>query len=437
MIAHRYQERSPCRIDRISTTSPRGLSEKSASHSHRFSSCDAHAEGRKRILFFTHSPLTMRPLPPLRNDARDQSSPDPPRYDQGRVCNRIRRPGSGGSRLNGVLSVSQQRSVMGYLRPVICAMVVLMAMRQTTDGQTLTRRAARHVQLAKTSTVLQPPLPAGTFTVGIGGDFASLDSAFRQLSNGGILGPVTFLLTDTLYLAPDADGGAFLLVGPIAGAGASSRITIRPADNVVATIRGHGEGTLRFLNTSYVTLDGVSLHGATGLNVHALYDDAGSPWNDPVECIGNCDFMNIQNLSASTEDIGRGAGIDMFGDALGAPDSCIVSGCPSRRVPSASISRRAWIQVRGPVHTEIISATITLARPRTASARGEYKMKELTGRSLKTTTSRISAWRSGEISEIINSGLTPISVLALSSAIISCIIFASHGRQSMKKWLRA
>ena len=62
----------------------------------------------------------------------------------------------------------------------------------------------------------------------------------------------------------------FLLNGPIPGAGPSSRVTIKPATNKNVIIEGNGGTTFNLLNTSYVTLDGVSLTGATTLTIHTL-----------------------------------------------------------------------------------------------------------------------------------------------------------------------
>jgi hypothetical protein len=170
------------------------------------------------------------------------------------------------------------------------------------------------------------PLPAGSYTVGKSGYFPTLDSAFTRLSGGGILGPVTLLLTDTLYVAPSSPGD-FRLVGPIAGAGPANRITIRPAENVAVTIRGSGTSTLTFEDASYVTLDGVSLQGNTRLTVHTLLNTAYG-WNNAIDFWKNCDNVVIQNLTASTDDnYGLWTStIQLLGDASGVPDSCLISG---------------------------------------------------------------------------------------------------------------
>ena len=50
------------------------------------------------------------------------------------------------------------------------------------------------------------------------------------------------------------------LNGPIPGAGPNSRVTIKPAENKNVTIEGSGRAVVSFLNTRYVTIDGVDLN---------------------------------------------------------------------------------------------------------------------------------------------------------------------------------
>ena len=96
----------------------------------------------------------------------------------------------------------------------------------------------KHYKISITEKIhnpLGPPLAAGTYTVGNGGDFPTIDSAFKKLSVDGIAGAVTLELIDEFYQAP-ADTFGFLLDGPILGAGANSRITIKPALNKNVTV---------------------------------------------------------------------------------------------------------------------------------------------------------------------------------------------------------
>ena len=66
----------------------------------------------------------------------------------------------------------------------------------------------------KVQTPLGPPLAAGTYTVGTGGNFPTIDSAFKKLSADGVAGAVTLELINILYTAP-TDQYGFLLNGPI------------------------------------------------------------------------------------------------------------------------------------------------------------------------------------------------------------------------------
>ena len=60
------------------------------------------------------------------------------------------------------------------------------------------------------------PLPAGTYTVGTGGYFTTIQASFNKLSTDGIAGNVTLELIDNLYTAP-TDSFGFKLNGPISG----------------------------------------------------------------------------------------------------------------------------------------------------------------------------------------------------------------------------
>ena len=198
---------------------------------------------------------------------------------------------------------------------------------QPADGQTSGRHFMQQVSPTLSLARAGTPLPAGTYTVGTGGYFPTLDSAFSRLSGGGILGAVTLSLTDTVYVAQAANKGAFALIGPISGAGPSARITIRPADNKSVTIRGNGESTILFRNVSYLTFDGISIQGNTRLNVHALVDTVGKRWNDGVDFLGDCDFDVIQNMTVRSDDLrDLQSSLALWADSLGSPDSCIVSG---------------------------------------------------------------------------------------------------------------
>ena len=214
---------------------------------------------------------------------------------------------------------------------LICPFVSAQSVRSSREhstGPSSCRPAIPGANVLPPKQLTGTPLPGGSYTVGSTGDFATLESAFNRLSGGGVLGPVTLLLIDTVYQAWATSTGSYTLVGPIIGTGPSSRITIRPADNVSVTIKGSGSATLIFQNVSYLTLDGIGLEGNTRLFVHTAYNPPGTSWNDGIDFIGDCDFAIIRNLTAGTDDVTRlGTGaIVLWADSLGAPDSCLVSG---------------------------------------------------------------------------------------------------------------
>ncbi|MBK9097727.1 MAG: right-handed parallel beta-helix repeat-containing protein [bacterium] len=150
------------------------------------------------------------------------------------------------------------------------------------------------------------PLPAGTYSVGTGGYFATIQAAFDKLSTDGIAGEVILELTDNLYTAPATQFG-FVLNGPVAGAGPTSRVTIKPAENKNVVIEGNGQDVLAAINTSYVTIDGVGLTGPSTLTVHALYNNQFG-WNAGIEFIDNSDHNIFRNITFISDDIDRGGG---------------------------------------------------------------------------------------------------------------------------------
>jgi hypothetical protein len=168
------------------------------------------------------------------------------------------------------------------------------------------------------------PLPAGTYSIGSGGYFPTIDSAFNKLSIDGISGEVILELIDNLYTAPTTQYG-FSLDGPIPGAGPNSRVTIKPAANKNVTIKGNSYSVLYFMNTSYVTIDGVALTGSTTLTIHAFHN-AAYPCNDAIDFLNNSDHDVIQNISSIVEDYTRPSGFGFFcwSGSSQAPDSNLI-----------------------------------------------------------------------------------------------------------------
>jgi predicted GH43/DUF377 family glycosyl hydrolase len=179
--------------------------------------------------------------------------------------------------------------------------------------------------LGRIGFAISDPLPAGTYTVGTGGNFATIQDAFDKLHNDGVAGAVTFELIDELYTAP-TDSFGFKLVGPIPGAGPNSRVTITPVQNKKVTLEGNGRKVLFFMNTSYVTLDGVELTGATTLTVHSSTNTQ-FDINNAVGVFENSDYNEFKNLIVIVEDYLRSSrGIFITGgtNPQSVPDSNLI-----------------------------------------------------------------------------------------------------------------
>ena len=170
-----------------------------------------------------------------------------------------------------------------------------------------------------TSPLVTNMLNAGTYTVGSGGDFTDISSAFEALRTHFITGPVTLELKNNEYTAP-ADSFGFKLTGPIAGAGPNCRVTIKPAQNKNVTIQGSGRNVITLLNASYVDLDGFSTTGSTTLTIHSL-QNAQFDRNNAAGIYNNSDHNNIRNLVIVADDYLRiSMGIYITGGTQYAPD---------------------------------------------------------------------------------------------------------------------
>jgi hypothetical protein len=198
---------------------------------------------------------------------------------------------------------------------------------------------------------------SGIYTVGTGGQFPTLDSAFSALQSQGVLGPVTFTLIDSAYSPvgrPGKSGMVALkaprtvdmlssdgqivttnplaermqeqgngpldivginLTGPITGASATNRITLRPATGVRARIVGTGAATFNFLNVSYVTFDGIGTTGTTQMAIENV-----APGGVAIALLGNSDNNILQNMTVRAP-YATGIAVYMDTAALAAPDS--------------------------------------------------------------------------------------------------------------------
>ncbi|MBK9097726.1 MAG: T9SS type A sorting domain-containing protein [bacterium] len=177
----------------------------------------------------------------------------------------------------------------------------------------------------KIQKIVLDPLPAGTYSIGTGGYFSTIQSAFDKLSTDGVAGAVTLELIDELYTATTGQYG-YILNGPIPGAGPNSRVTIKPAENKNVIIEGSNQALLYLINTSYVTFDGVAITGPTTLTIHAL-QNLSYAFNDALDFINDSDHDIIQNIIFIVEKTTNGSGSGFWCPYAGtttAPDSNLI-----------------------------------------------------------------------------------------------------------------
>jgi len=101
---------------------------------------------------------------------------------------------------------------------------------------------------------------SGTYTIGSGGSYATIESAISALSSQGVSGPVTFLINGGTYTAPTTG----YVLPQVATMNATNTVTFRP--NTEATVEMTGSGTtaiLDFNGGDYYIIDGSNTVGGT------------------------------------------------------------------------------------------------------------------------------------------------------------------------------
>lgn len=189
---------------------------------------------------------------------------------------------------------------------------------------------------------------AGTYTIGEGGQFPGLDSAFATLMTEGVAGPVTFSLTDSAYAMPGSprtgfqpaaanDGpdrvssfdalipwgdspdtiSALTLTGPIAGASSTNTITFSSAPGQNVVLRGNGAHLIRLLDASWIRFDGIGT-GGTSLT----FDNVSTGSGSGILLDGDSDHNIIRNTTIRCSPSSTALVMTIVG--TGAPDSNLI-----------------------------------------------------------------------------------------------------------------
>ncbi|MDX2174684.1 MAG: T9SS type A sorting domain-containing protein [Bacteroidota bacterium] len=124
-------------------------------------------------------------------------------------------------------------------------------------------------------------MTGGTYNVGAGQTYPTIDEAIADMNHRGISGAVTFALTQAMYDVTPANGDNILpiFVGPVAGSSSTNSITIQPASG-----------------TSTIAYEGaVNGNAANGISTGAFGNT-----NEPIIGLVGCNNVTIRNLYLTT-----------------------------------------------------------------------------------------------------------------------------------------
>ncbi|PJA96806.1 MAG: hypothetical protein CO129_04565 [Ignavibacteriales bacterium CG_4_9_14_3_um_filter_34_10] len=177
---------------------------------------------------------------------------------------------------------------------------------------------------------------SGTYTVGSGGNYTTIEDAITALNSNGVSGPVVFSLTDATY----SETGANLVINVTTNAPtATNTVTFKPAASTTpvvtfsgcTTAAGASQYTGFAVNgTSYITIDGSNTDGGSTKDMTFTMND-GSNGRIVIQLYGNCDNVTVKNLNItyqtpmSTANSTRG--IYLNGQSSGACDNFTTQNC--------------------------------------------------------------------------------------------------------------
>ncbi|WP_374442493.1 T9SS type A sorting domain-containing protein [Epilithonimonas sp.] len=153
---------------------------------------------------------------------------------------------------------------------------------------------------SNTSATFQTSL-SGTYTVGVGKDFATLTAAVAAANTNGLCGATVFSLTDTTYSASETFP---ITINSLTGASATNTLTIKPATGVSPTISGSSTAAIIKLNgADYVIIDGSNTAGGTTKNLTISNGSSGTSssvvWIATASASNGATYNTIKNTIVS------------------------------------------------------------------------------------------------------------------------------------------
>lgn len=132
----------------------------------------------------------------------------------------------------------------------------------------------------------------GTYTIGGGGTYATIDAALVAL-NSGVTGPVTFLIRSGTY-TPPSGGWRLRLVG---GLNATNTVTFKPDVGATVTLTGNTtlnqSGVFTLDGGKYYVIDGSNVAGGTSRNMTILQTEPN--YNPAIFFKNNADLNVVKN----------------------------------------------------------------------------------------------------------------------------------------------
>lgn len=176
------------------------------------------------------------------------------------------------------------------------------------------------------------PLLAGTYTVGVGGNYTTLTAAVSAYNNSCLVGPVIFSLTDATYL-----GETFpISINNNSFASAVNTLTIRPSVGISPVLVGASATSLiTFNGAKYVTVDG-SNNGSSTKDL-TLRNKSVAP---TVTFINDANNDVVKNSVVEGVNTGSSSGTILFSTSTGTLGNSFntISGCDIKQRADSTIT---------------------------------------------------------------------------------------------------
>ncbi|MBK6722222.1 MAG: IPT/TIG domain-containing protein [Acidobacteria bacterium] len=193
----------------------------------------------------------------------------------------------------------------------------------------------------------------GTYTVGVGGDFATLTAAAAAYNTRGVSGPVTFSLIDSSYNSETYP----ISISAALGSSTTNTLTIKPAAGQTPAFSGSFANPFLFMgNTaSNIIIDGSNQVGGTSRDLSFANSD-GSFSGNGLYILGS--NITVKNVAISATGVGTALRLDDIGTNV-VVDNCafapvtgslrwaIAAGATVPNIPGPTVTNNQFTQALG------------------------------------------------------------------------------------------